>query len=213
MDGAKKISKQALCRMTYYLNYLRVLAENGVEYVSAPGMAETLDLNEVQVRKDLAGASDRAGIPKKGYLVSDLIEGMENILGYNSVENAVLAGAGHLGAALLSYKGFDEFGLNIKAAFDVDERIIGTEINSKPVYDVKNLTSYCKEHAIRLAILTLPSERAQEVCDLLIKGGVLAVWNFAHTHLKVPEGILVYNENMASSLALLSQHLKEKMKG
>lgn len=195
-DNSKTISKQALCRMPYYLSYLRELEENGVEYVSAPEIAAALDLNGVQVRKDLASASNEAGIPKKGYKVACLVSGMEQLLGYNSMETAVLVGAGHLGSALLSFKGFEEFGLNIVAAFDKNEAIVGTEINSKPVYHIDELSEYCKSHSVRLAIITLPAEFAQSVCDMLIESGVLAIWNFAHTHLKVPEGILVHNENM-----------------
>lgn len=211
-DNSKAISKQALCRMPYYLNHLRELEAAGFEYVSAPEMAASLELNEVQVRKDLASASDKAGIPKKGYKVASLISGMEKLLGYNSIETAVLVGAGHLGSALLSFKGFEEFGLNIAAAFDQNENIVGTSINSKPVYSIDTLTSYCCEHNVRMAIMTLPAECAQAMCDKLIESGVLAIWNFTHTHLKVPKGILVHNENMAVSMALLSRHLREKLR-
>lgn len=210
--NSKAVSKQALCRMPYYLNYLRELEDNGVEYVSAPEIAAALDLNGVQVRKDLASASEEAGIPKKGYRVPCLVKGMERLLGYDNMETAVLVGAGHLGSALLSFKGFEEFGLDIAAAFDKNAAIVGTRINSKPVYHIDTLSGYCLSHNIRLAIITLPAEAAQSVCDMLIESGVLAIWNFAHTHLKVPKGILVHNENMAASLALLSHHLEEKLK-
>jgi len=64
---------------------------------------------------------------------------------------------------------------------------------------------------IRLGIITVPAFAAQEVCDMLVEAGVLGIWNFSPVHLKVPENVLVQNENMAFSLAMLSKHLSEKL--
>lgn len=204
----KSISKQALQRLPYYIDYLNSLAKNEITYVSSPAIAYALDLNEVQVRKDLAKVCETSGIPKKGFIVSDLIAGLEKYLGYNNATDAILIGAGKLGAALMSYKGFEDYGLNIVAAFDTNEKII----DGKKIFNISKLPDICERLKIKIAILTLPSNQAQAVCDLLIENGILAIWNFAPTHLKVPDDILVHNENMASSLALLSNHLSEKLK-
>ena len=120
-------------------------------------------------------------------------------------------GAGKLGQALLGYGGFAEYGLNIVAAFDADETRAGTESSGKPIYHVSELADFCKSRSIRIGIITVPAEFAQRVCDQLIAGGIQAIWNFAPKHLDVPEHILVQTENMAASLALLSQHLSEQM--
>jgi redox-sensing transcriptional repressor len=69
----------------------------------------------------------------------------------------------------------------------------------------------CRKLNVKIGIITVPVDSAQQVCDMLVESGILAIWNFAPTHIKAPEEILVQNENMASSLALLSNHLREKM--
>ena len=63
---------------------------------------------------------------------------------------------------------------------------------------------------IKIAIITVPAQYAQGVCDVLIDAGVKAIWNFAPTHLIVPSDVVVYNENMAASLAVLSRSIIEE---
>lgn len=205
------ISRQALHRMPYYLQYLKKLQKEGVEVVAAPAIAESLNLNEVQVRKDFAAVSTSKGKPKSGFPVNELIGSMENLLGYHDVDSAVLVGAGSLGNALLSYKGFGSYGLDIVAAFDSDDDIIGKEICGKKVLPVDKLSEMCRRLNIHIGIIAVPESQAQAVCDQLVAGGVLAIWNFAPVHLSVPKNILVQNENMAASLAILSKHLKENL--
>jgi len=205
------ISRQALHRMPYYLQYLKKLQKESVEVVAAPAIAESLNLNEVQVRKDFAAVSTAKGKPKSGFPVNELIGNMENLLGYHDVDSAVLVGAGSLGNALLSYKGFGSYGLDIVAAFDSDDDIIGKEICGKKVLPVDKLSEMCRRLNIHIGIIAVPESQAQTVCDQLVAGGVLAIWNFAPVHLSVPKNILVQNENMAASLAILSKHLKENL--
>ena len=120
----------------------------------------------------------------------------------------VLVGAGNLGKALLSYDGFSDYGLDVIAAFDTDSTLTGTLISGKPVLPMEDLEVVCTEKKIHLGIITVPVAAAQSVCDQLISFGIRAIWNFAPTILKVPKGVLVENENLASSLAVLSQHLQ-----
>ena len=77
---------------------------------------------------------------------------------------------------------------------------------------LSRLGEVCRRDQIKIGIITVPAEQAQSVCDLLISNGILAIWNFAPKHLNVPDHILVQNENMAASLALLCKHLNEQMK-
>lgn len=202
------ISKHTLQRLPMYLSYIKALPEDSPKNISATIIAEALQLNDVQVRKDLASVSS-SGKPKVGYNVKDLIAELEAFLGYNDIDNAVIVGAGSLGKALLNYSGFKAYGLNIIAAFDLlDEP---TEFQDKTIFPITQLESFCRKVNIHIGIITVPAQNAQEICDLLVKSGVRAIWNFAPVHLVVPEGILVQNENMASSLALLSNHLREQM--
>lgn len=206
----KEISKSVLKRLPGYLAYLKSLPESGAPYISATALANALGMGEVQVRKDLAMVSD-GGRPKIGYLRESLIDDIEQFLGYDNTTDAVLIGAGKLGQALLGYSGFEAYGLNILAAFDSNPAMDRTE-DGKPIYPMTQLEGFCRTNKVLMGIITVPAVCAQEVCDRLISCGIKAVWTFAPTHLDVPEHILVQYENMATSLAVLSMHLKAQMK-
>ena len=202
----KKISKAVLKRLPGYLAYLKNMPEGASPNISATALANALDMGEVQVRKDLAMVSD-GGRPKIGYNRIGLIDDIEQFLGYDNTNDAVIVGAGGLGGALMGYTGFAEYGLNIVAAFDVNPDLVGKVKSGKRIYPLEDLPQFCVEHKILMGIITVPAEHAQAVCNMLIDSGILAIWNFAPVHLDVPAGILVQNENMATSLAVLSKHL------
>jgi redox-sensing transcriptional repressor len=206
----KEISKSVLKRLPGYLAYLKTLPDDGSPYISATALANALSMGEVQVRKDLAMVSD-GGRPKIGYQRLALIDDIEQFLGYDNTTDAVLIGAGKLGQALCGYTGFEAYGLNILAAFDAQPVMDKTD-EGKPIYPMDQLESFCKANKVLMAIITVPAKCAQDVCDRLIDCGIKAVWNFAPTHLEVPEHILVQNENMATSLAVLSMHLQAQIK-
>ena len=206
----KKVSKSVLKRLPGYLAYLKNLPEDAPAHISATSLANALGMGEVQVRKDLAIVSD-GGRPKIGYQREGLIADIEQFLGYDNTTDAVLVGAGKLGLALMSYSGFEEYGLNIQAAFDVNPAMEKTE-DGQPIYPMTRLEHFCKVHKVLMGIITVPAANAQEVADRLIACGVKAIWNFAPVHLDVPPHILVQNENMATSLAVLSVHLRAQIK-
>ena len=206
----KKISNAVLKRLPGYLAYLKSMPQDCPTHISATSIANALGMGEVQVRKDLSAVSG-GGRPKVGYLRTALIDDLEQFLGYDNTTDAVLTGAGKLGQALLAYGGFEEYGLKILAAFDSNPVIDRTE-EGKPVYNISALPAFCRSNKILMGIITVPAASAQEVCDLLIRCGIKAVWNFAPTHLDVPANILVQNENMATSFAVLSMHLQAQMK-
>ena len=206
----KEISRATLKRLPTYLSYLKALPSEASANISATALAAGLHMGEVQVRKDLALVSD-GGRPKIGYNREHLIADIENFHGYGNSNDAVLIGAGKLGRALLGYGGFAEYGLNIVAAFDANDTLIGTTNGGKPIMHLSRLGEVCQRYKIKIGIITVPAEYAQGVCDLLIENGILAIWNFAPKHLNVPDGILVQNENMAASLSLLCKHLNERM--
>lgn len=206
----KEISKSVLKRLPGYLSYLKSLPEGSAIYISATALANALGMGEVQVRKDLAQVSD-GGRPKIGYLREKLIEDISQFLGYDNTTDAILVGAGKLGQALLGYSGFAAYGLNVLAAFDAAPTAEQTD-EGKPIYPMSELENFCKQHNVLMGIITVPAPFAQQVCNLLIENGIKAVWNFAPVHLDVPANILVQNENMATSLAVLSMHLQAQIK-
>lgn len=208
----RNISRQALLRLPDYLNCLKKLQSEGVQTVSAPKIAVALGLNEVQVRKDIAFVSSCAGKPKTGFDTNRLVNDVESFLGYDNVNEAVLVGAGKLGRALLEFSGFSEYGIHLVAAFDRDERLSALRFDGEQkIFPMEKLPDLCKRMCVHIGIITVPAESAQAVCDDLIACGVRAIWNFAPAHLRVPDGILLQSENIASSLAVLSAHLKQSM--
>jgi len=206
----KKVSKAVLKRLPGYLVYLKSIQDQEYPYISATALANALGMGEVQVRKDLASVSD-GGRPKIGYLRDSLIDDIEQFLGYDNTTDAVLIGAGKLGQALLDYIGFEEYGLNVLAAFDINPTKDFTD-GGKPILHIDKLEQFCQAHKVLMGIITVPDAHAQEVCDQLIDCGIKAIWNFAPIHLEVPAHILVQSENMATSLAVLSMHLQAQIK-
>ena len=205
----KEISKAVLKRLPGYLAYLKSIQDSPTPYISATSLANALGMGEVQVRKDLAMVST-GGRPKIGYLRESLIEDIEQFLGYDNTTDAVLIGAGKLGLALMGYKGFQEYGLNILAAFDRAPKLELTD-DGQPVYNIDKLEKFCWDNKVLMGIITVPGESAQEACDKLIACGIKAIWSFAPAHLDVPPNILVQYENMATSLAVLSMHLQTQI--
>jgi len=204
------LSIQGIKRLPYYLKYLKELDAKDVKYVPASSIADSLSIYEVQVRKDLAAVSKQPGKPRVGFTVSTLIEDIEHFLGYDHVNTAVLVGAGHLGQALMSYGEFAHYGLKITAAFDISDDLIGHCIHGIKVLPLSELKNVCQNQNIDLGIITTPVSCAQEVCNQLVACGVKGIWNFAHVYLHVPKGVLVQNEDMAVSFALLSNLLAHK---
>lgn len=203
-----QITRATLGRLPLYLNYLKQIESSGTTSISATTIAKALSLGEVQVRKDLASVSG-AGKPKVGYESSDLIKRLEDTLGSNSITSAVLVGAGKLGRALLDYNGFEEFGIKIIAAFDSNDEVIRFSKTSKDILPISTLSEYCRANNVKLGIITVGQGSAQQVCNMMEQSGIKAIWNFAPCNLEVSDGILVKNENLALSLAHLSNQLSK----
>ena len=206
MDKAS-VPKATLGRLPHYLRCLRELPPQQM-YVSAPVIAKHLALGEVQVRKDLNLVSG-TGKPKVGYLKADLMEQLEEYLGCGRPNAAVLVGAGKLGRALLEYDGFEDYGVEILAAFDCNEQPISLG-NQREVLPVHCLEEFCREHSVRIGIITVGAGSAQEVCDRMLKSGIAAIWNFAPCDLQVPAGVLLRQERLVLSLAHLNNQLNHR---
>lgn len=202
------ILKSTLGRLPSYYCEIENRVARGEEYVSATSIAESLGINPVQVRKDLAGISSEPGRPKLGFRVDTLLEDMKKYLGYDHYDEAVLVGVGALGHVLMQYGGFANYSLDIVVGFDRDpkDKIVG----DKPILHVSKAISFLKRTHIRIGIIAVPASEAQNVADMLVSGGVQAIWNFAPTTLNLPDNIIVKNENLAASLAALTTELRRR---
>lgn len=207
------VSAAMMMRLPRYYNYLKKERnDKKTEVISSTKIAEDLKLNPILVRKDLALVSSMAGKPRVGFALDELIDDFETFLGYNNVDDAILVGVGRLGTTLLSYDGFKDYGLNIVAAFDDREDVVHTKINDKMVFPIEKLPNLVQRLNIHLGIITVPKQSAQDICNIMIQSGIKAIWNFAPTYLNVPDNVVVKDENMASSLAVLSRKLSKMMK-
>ncbi len=198
------ISRPMLERLPIYASCLEKMIGSGMTSVSSKRIAKELELGEVQVRKELSIVSG-TGKPRVGYNAEKLLSDIRSFLGEDEPSEAVIIGAGRLGCALLGYGSFEEVGVRIGAAFDKvghKERIMG-----KSIYALDEFLPYCREHSVKIGIITVPAEEAQAVCDMMLEAGICAIWNFAPTMLKVPDGISVVNEKLAISLSHLRQQI------
>ncbi|MBE6346844.1 MAG: redox-sensing transcriptional repressor Rex [Lentimicrobiaceae bacterium] len=202
-----KVIKTVLSRLPLYYNFLLEKRKENYKYISSTVIAKSLKLNNIQVRKDLACVSRQSGKPRMGFEIESLISDIEEVLGFNNLDEVVLVGAGRLGRTLLSYQGFTDYKLNIVAGFDNSVELVGAKVNNKPILHIDKLTPIVERLNIKIGIITVPKESAQEVCDIMISAGIKVIWNFAPVHLEVPDGIIIKHENLAVSLALLTQKL------
>ena len=203
----QRISKKLINRLSLYLEYLKSLPEDCVN-ISATAISRALGLGEVQVRKDLAKVSD-GGRCRTGHQREKLIADIRAFLSSVSVTNTVIVGAGNLGQALLDYGGFEHSGLDVLAGFDIHSATKHTKAG-KPIYPISKLESFCNRYDVRIGIITVPADSAQDACDRLVDCGVEAIWNFAPVQLKTPQNVVVHSENLAASLAALQDRLSSR---
>ena len=199
-------SEPTLRRLPIYLQYLKGLESKNIQSISCSQIANDLNMNPIQVRKDIE-STGVAGKPKVGYELKELIANIEKFLCCHIKNEAILVGAGHLGYALLGYHGFKEFGLEIVAAFDTSPDKVGKFINTKSVFHIDKLEEIIKRMNIEIGILTAPAAYAQQIADRMVNAGIKAIWNFAPVRINVKDDIIVQHENLASSLAVLSKKI------
>jgi redox-sensing transcriptional repressor len=200
-------------RLPSYLHIIRQALRNGDQYISGTVIAQELNLEPIQVRKDLA-ITGIVGKPKKGYPVEALVGAIEHFLGWDQNHEAVLVGAGNLGSALMGYQEFQLHGLHIVAAFDTDPTKVGSSVHGVIVRPMESLETEIRSIGAEIAILTVPSPFAQATAETLVASGITSIWNFTNTKLKVPPEIVVQREDLSSGYALLSvQMLARQARG
>ena len=180
------------------------------QVVSCADLARILGLDPTLVRKDIE-MTGIVGKPRVGYPLGDLLRWIENFLGWSRPKAAVLVGTGSLGSALLGYEKFRSHGMRIVAAFDVDCEKIGQRIHGTEVQPLFFLPDFVRKTGTPLGIIATPADAAQSVANLMVTGGIRAIWNFAPAHIHVPERVILQNEDLYHSLASLSFKLESRM--
>lgn len=203
MKPSKVASLPTIKRLPSYLHVIEAAQRDGKAFISGTVIAEELELESIQVRKDLS-VTGIVGKPRVGYPVPELLHAINSFLDWNRSHHAAIVGAGHLASALAGYTEFPRHGLRIVAAFDVNPDKIGTEINDVPIYPLGDFGIRSANLGIDIAILTVPSGEAQAVADELVACGIRAIWNFTNVKIKVPDHVVVQKEDLSSGYAVLS---------
>jgi redox-sensing transcriptional repressor len=191
-----------------YLRCLQRLKANDIRTVSSEALAKAARVKSTQLRKDLTyfGQFGTRGL---GYDVEQLSTMISDLLGTTSLQPVILVGVGNLGLALLSYKGFEQEGFEIVAAFDVEPARNRGKTGNVPLFGMDKLTEIVRKHTVKMAIMAVPAAEAQEVANQLIEAGVAGILNFAPIVLHVPDEVMVNNVNLAIELENLSYFIQQ----
>lgn len=202
-----EIPKKAIYRLSVYLRCLSRLRSNSIRTVSSEALATAAGVKPTQLRKDLTyfGQFGTRGL---GYDVEQLSKMIADTLGTTSLQPVILVGVGNLGRALLSYRGFDQEGFEVLAAFDAEALAKNKLPAPKPILPMEEMASFIREHNVRMAILTVPAPAAQEVANVLVENGIVGILNFAPMVLSVPEEVQVNYVNLAIELENLSYFIQ-----
>ena len=203
-----EIPRKTVYRLSIYNRCLQRLAANGIRTVSSEALALAAGVKSTQLRKDLTyfGQFGTRGL---GYEVEQLLQLIMDLLGTASLQPVVLVGAGNLGRALLSYRGFQKEGFEVVAAFDVAAKEKKAKNPTQPVYSMERLVPIIKKRNVRMAVICVPPEEAQKVANDLVEAGIVGIMNFAPTVLQVPEDVMVNNVNLAIELENLSYFIQQ----
>jgi redox-sensing transcriptional repressor len=205
------IPEQTLRRIPLYHQILAEMEARGESYVSSRHLAQFFRIDDTQVRKDVSLIGYK-GKPKAGYSILGLKKAIEEFLGINYENTAILIGAGRLGSALSQYPGLAQYGLRLVAIFDSDPARTGSVLGAFTILPMESLQRVVRSFDVGIAIICVPKDAAQSVASRIVSLGIKAIWNFSPTQLTVPSDVIVRNENIALGLAILSHYLKRRKK-
>ena len=202
----RKISRAVISRLPRYYRYLGDLMEDQVERISSNDLSKKMHVTASQIRQDLNnfGGFGQQGY---GYNVKYLYTEIGKILGLDRSHNFIIIGAGNLGQAIANYTNFERRGFVIRGMFDINPKLIGLVIRGIEIRSVDDLETFIRENNIQIAALTIPKTKAPEIADRLIKAGIKAIWNFAHTDLNLPKDVIVESVHLSDSLMKLSYNV------
>ena len=206
INQAWKVPEPTLRRLPWYLAFVKLMKGKGEAFISSTQIAKEINVDPSQVAKDLSFVNI-SGKTRVGYDINALVDVLEDFLGFTSQHKAFLFGVGSLGASLLHDTGLSQYGLEIVAGFDVREDLDGNMINGIPVFHMDDFPAKQKEYGATIGVITVPVEKAQEVTDRIIEGGIKALWNFTPFRIRVPEHIVVQNTSMYAHLAVMFNRL------
>ena len=209
MEKKKNISMAVRKRLPKYHRYLNELLKNDVDRISSKELGEKIGFTASQIRQDLNCFGD-FGQQGYGYNVRELSSKISTILGLDNVHNGVIVGAGNIGQAIANYTRFGKMSFDLKGIFDANPKLIGIKIRDISIEDIDELDKFLANNKIDIGVVCVPRINAQKVCDVLVAGGIKAIWNFAPVDLVVPDDVIVENVHLSESLLTLIYLLHNK---
>lgn len=205
-SSSQRVPPTTVRRLSAYYRALGALGDQGVSHVSSKGLSDLAGSTAPQVRRDLAyfGSFGTRGV---GYLVASLRARLAGILGIDRAWSLGLVGVGHLGQALLAYRGFQGPEYEIAAVFDVDSAKIGTVINDIRVSDFADFKVEARSLALAIVMVAVPADAAQTVVDQIIAADIRAILNFAPVQLRVPACVRLSNVDVSMEVESLTHSL------
>lgn len=201
-----KVPEPTLRRLPWYLAYAQLVLKEGESHLSSTQIAKNIAVDASMVAKDLSYVNI-SGKTRVGYDVKELVDILERFLGFTNSHKAFLFGVGSLGGALMHDNGLEQYGLEIAAGFDVRYELTGSSINKIPIHHIDRFTELQQQTGINIGILTVPVDKAQKVSEIMIAGGIQAIWNFTPFRIRVPENIIVQNTSIYAHLAVMFNRL------
>ncbi len=201
------VSPAVIRRLPRYFRYLRELLREGKTRISSGELSERMQVTASQIRQDLNcfGGFGQQGY---GYNVSYLYSKISDLLGVSVGVQAIIVGAGDLGRALVRSTMFEKRGIDVIALFDITPELIGKEFGGVQIHDMCELETFCSEHTVDMAVLTLPKEKVEEESARLLALGVEGFWNFTGKELScLPDQAIVENVHLGDSLMSLNYEL------
>lgn len=204
-NNEKRISKAVIRRLPRYFRYLRELIRNNILRISSRELSERMNITASQIRQDLNcfGGFGQQGY---GYNVNSLYGEVSHILGVDSGIKAIIVGIGNMGKALVNNPLFEKRGIKVMGLFDTDPNVIGTDFGELKVSSTDEMTSFCEDNDIDIAVLTIPKICAKDTLDVLANVGIRGIWNFSNAEISSPEGknVIIENVHLGDSLMALS---------
>ena len=203
-QNEKKISNAVIRRLPRYFRYLRELIRNDIMRISSRELSEKMNITASQIRQDLNcfGGFGQQGY---GYNVKFLYSEISHILGVDNGLTAIIVGIGNVGKALVNNPLFEKRGIKVMGLFDTDPNVIGTTFGDLTVMDAKDMTNFCMDNGIDIAVLTIPKAAAKDTLEVLAETEIRGIWNFSNAEISCPEGknIKIENVHLGDSLMAL----------
>ncbi len=202
----RELPEPTLRRLPWYLAYVGLLKERGVDYVSSTQISKDINVDSSMIAKDLSFLNIK-GKTRIGYEVAVLEHELQDFLGFKRGHNAVMIGVGSLGASLIQDSGLVNYGLRIVAGFDINPDVVDTAICGVPIYDMNRFAQLIPSLKAEIGIIAVPIHVAQEVCDIMVDAGIKALWNFTPFRITAPEDIVITNTSIYAHLAVMYNRL------